>query len=284
MNNVQKSPDKLKLLAKIALFEKEGRFDEDVDDNPPTKPLKVEDVDYLNKKLSSKIKRKIAYSIAKKYITKLVKTKKLIIKDVIGFDKITALDTGFILTCNHFNPYDNFALHWIFYPYLKKTKKHFYKVIREGNYSFPGLYGYFFRNCETLPLSSNFNTMKAFTNAFETILKRKDIILIYPEQAMWWNYRKPRPLKPGAFKYAQKFNVPVVPCFITMSDSDLIDEDGFNIQEYTVTFFDPIYPDESLPSKEATAKICDTNYQVWKQKYEEFYHIPLTYTNSEGEK
>ena len=27
-------------------------------------------------------------------------------------------------------------------------------------------------------------------------------VLVYPEQSMWWNYRKPRPLKSGAFKFA----------------------------------------------------------------------------------
>ena len=109
--------------------------------------------------------------------------------------------------------------------------------------AFKGLYGYFFRHCNTLPLSSNYNTMKNFNHAMDTILKRGDIVLIYPEQAMWWNYRKPRPLKAGAFRYASKINVPIVPCFITMSDSTNYDKDGFKIQEYTVNFLKPIFPD-----------------------------------------
>ena len=50
---------------------------------------------------------------------------------------------------------------------------------------------------------------------------------------MWWNYRKPKPLKPGAFDMALKNHVPVVPCFITMADSDLVGADGFPVQEYT---------------------------------------------------
>ena len=42
-----------------------------------------------------------------------------------------------------------------------------------------------------------------------------------------------------------KNNKPVLPVFITMSDSDVIDADGFYVQEYTVHFCEPIYPDPS---------------------------------------
>lgn len=65
------------------------------------------------------------------------------------------------------------------------------------------------------------------------MLSEGNCLLIYPEQSMWWNYRKPKPLKPGAFDMALKNHVPVVPCFITMSDSDLVGADGFSVQEYT---------------------------------------------------
>lgn len=274
---MEKSPYRLQVLEKINDLEKAGMFNEEVEENPPSKVLMPDDVDYLQKKLIHRINAKIATHIAKKYIQKLMKQKKLIIKEVIGFEKIKALNTGYILTCNHFNPYDNFALHMILVPYLRKQKKKFFKVIREGNYSFPGIYGYFFRNCYTLPLSSNFTTMKNFTKAVETILTRGDVILIYPEQSMWWNYRKPRPLKVGAFKYAEHANVPIVPCFITMTDTDALDEDGFPIQAYTINFLDPLYPDQSLSAKDCAQDLCNRNYQVWKEKYEEFYKIPLVY-------
>ena len=52
---------------------------------------------------------------------------------------------------------------------------------------------------------------------------------------MWWNYRKPKPLKKGAYTFAAKNHVPVLPCFITMEDSDILGDDGFYVQEYTIT-------------------------------------------------
>ena len=48
-------------------------------------------------------------------------------------------------------------------------------------------------------------------------------ILIYPEQSMWYNYRKPKPLKVGAFSFAVKNNVPVLPIFITCEDTENFD-------------------------------------------------------------
>ena len=279
MNKINKElhQNRLMIIDKIKEYERLGKFNENVEDDPPTIPIKPDEIDYTNDKLTSKISTSIANKIAITYIRKLIKQKKLIIKEVIGLENITNLETGCILTCNHFNPYDNFALHEILHSYIKKSKHKFFKVIREGNYSFKGLFGYFFRNCETLPLSSNFDTMRKFNKAIGTLLERKSIILIYPEQAMWWNYKKPRPLKPGAFKYAVKHNVPIVPCFMTLSDSNIMGEDGFYVQEYTIHFSKPLYQNETLNNKDQINDLCERNYNVWKDIYEKTYNTKLEY-------
>ena len=126
--------------------------------------------------------------------------------------------------------------------------------------------------------------MIEFMKAVDTILQRGDFILIYPEQSMWWNYRKPKPLKNGAFKFATKNDVPVIPIFITMQDSDIIGEDGFPVQEYIVNIEEPIYPNEYLSIKENTEMMKNKNYEVWKEVYEKFYKIPLEYTTEKDEK
>ena len=71
--------------------------------------------------------------------------------------------------------------------------------------------------------------------------------------------------------------MPVIPIFITMEDSDIIGEDGFSIQEYTVNIEKPIYPDPEKSEKENTVMMKDKNYEVWKKIYEDFYQIPLEY-------
>lgn len=276
---IKKSEDRIKVLKKIEELEKEGKFDIDVEEDPPTIVLTPENIDYLKKKMTSKIKRVFANEVGERFLDSLLKNNKLIIKEIKGMDNLKNVTTGAIVTCNHFNPFDSFSIEKVFRLSGKIEDKRLYKVIREGNYTnFPGFYGFLFRNCDTLPLSSNKRTMVEFMKSVKVILERGDFILIYPEQSMWWNYRKPKPLKSGAFKMATKSNAPVIPIFITMEDSDIIGDDGFPVQEYTINIEKPIYPDENLSEKENTETMKEKNYQVWKEIYEDFYKVPLEYT------
>lgn len=242
------SPGRREVLEKIALYESERRFDEDVENDPPTKPLLPDQVDYLNKKLGSKIKTAIANIIGDHYFTKLIKKGIIQIEGVEGKENLSALQHGAVVTCNHFSAYDNYIL----FEGIRNElpKKYLYKVIREGNYtSFPGLYGFLFKHCNTLPLSSNRRTMMNMLSAVNTLLTRGESILIYPEQGMWWNYRKPRPLKIGGFRMAYRAGVPVVPMLITMRHGDELDGDGYPLQIYTLHILPPVYPDKSLGEK-----------------------------------
>lgn len=275
----EKSKYRVQVLEKIEKLEKEGKFDIDVEDDPPNIVLTPENIDYLRKKMSSKIKRVFANEVGERFLDSLLKNNKLIIKQVNGMENLRKVSTGAVVTCNHFNPFDSFAVEKVFRMSGKIEEKRLYKVIKEGNYTnFPGLYGFFFRNCDTLPLSSNKKTMVNFMKAVDELLQKGEFILIYPEQSMWWNYRKPKPLKIGAFKLAVRNNVPVIPIFITMEDSNIIGDDGFPIQEYTVNIAEPIYPDKNLSQRENMEKMLNENYEVWKQIYEDFYKIPLKYT------
>ena len=275
---IEKSKERLEILEKIKHLEESGVFDVDVEDDPPTIPLGPEDIDYLRTSKMDKIKSKMATKMAERLVNDLLKDNKLIIKDIKGLENLQSVKSGAIITCNHFNPYDSFTVEKVFRISGQSKNKKLFKVIREGNYTnFPGIYGFFFRNCDTLPLSSNKETMKEFIKAVDVILKRGDFILVYPEQSMWWNYRKPKPLKNGAFNFAARSKVPVIPVFITMEDSEFVGEDGFPIQEYTVNIGKPIYPDANNSEKENTVMMRDKNYETWKEIYEDFYGIPLEY-------
>lgn len=276
---IEKSQDRLEVLKRIEQLEKEGKFDVDAEDDPPTIVLTPENIDYLREKMTSKIKRVFANEVGEMFLDNLLKNNKLIIKDIKGLENLKKVSTGAIVTCNHFNPFDCFTIEKVFRLSGKIEDKRLYKVIREGNYTnFPGLYGFLFRNCDTLPLSSNKRTMVEFMKAVDTLLQKGDFILIYPEQSLWWNYRKPKPLKHGAFKIAVRNNVPVIPIFITMQDSEIIDDNGFPVQEYIVNIAEPIYPDENLTQRENIEDILNKNFEVWKSIYEDFYKIPLEYT------
>lgn len=280
----EKHQERLNVLKRIEDMERQGIFDIDAEEDPPTITLTADNVDYLNKKSSNKIKTKFANKIGEHFLDSLLKNKKLIIKDVQGIENLQNIETGAILTCNHFNPYDSFAIEEVCRRAGQLKKRKLYKIIREGNYTnFSGLYGFFFRHCDTLPLSSSNETMMEFIKAVDTILQRKDFILIYPEQSMWWNYRKPKPLKNGAFKLASKNNVPIIPIFITMEDSDIMGEDDFPVQQYIIHIEKPIYPNSELSDKENVVQMKEQNATIWKRVYEDFYKVPLEYTTEKKE-
>lgn len=281
---IEKSEDRLEILEKINKLEKEGSFDIDAENDPETIMLTPENIDYLKEKKYSKIKNIIANKIGERFLNDIIKDSKLMIKNINGIENLEKVKTGAMITCNHFNPFDSFSIEEVFRKTENSKTKKMYKVIREGNYTnFSGFYGFLFRNCDTLPLSSNKRTMVEFIKAVDTILKRGDFILIYPEQSLWWNYRKPKPLKIGAFNLAARNNVPIIPIFITMEDSNIIGEDGFPIQEYTINIEEPIYPDETKTQRENKEIMKEKNYEVWKKIYEDFYKIPLEYTTEERE-
>ena len=272
-----KSFERLSVLEKIRKLELEKKFDCDVEDDPETIILLPDKVDYLGEKLSTRFNTWLANIIAQSYYEKLIKKGEFIIKGVNGLENYKSVNGGAIITCNHFSPLDNYAIWRSIRKEFKKGKR-LYKIIKEGNFTnFNGLYGYFFRHCNTLPLSSNVETMKKLMLALKKLLSDGEKILIYPEQAMWWNYKKPRPLKIGAYKFAVKNNVPVIPAFITMEDTDKVGSDGFNIQAYTVWFLPPIYPDAKLTEKESAYQMMEKNFSMWKDLYERVYGEELRY-------
>jgi len=273
---MEKSAHKLELLRRIAELEKKELWFQDVEDDPETYPLMPDKMDYMNEKLSSKIKNIIANIFGARFFDKMIADKQLIIKEVRGIENFTAVKGGKIVTCNHFSITDNYAVWVALRDYM--DGKMLYKVIREGNYTNqPKPFGLFMKHCNTLPLSSQKATMIKFMKAFAELLKRGETILIYPEQSMWWNYKKPRPMKDGAFSLAVRNKAPIVPIFITMEDSDVLDADGFFVQEYTLHILPAIYPDQKLSHRDAKEDMKNKNYEAWVKIYEEFYGKPLRY-------
>lgn len=274
----KRDPERLAIIKKIEKLEREGKFDVDAEDDPPSRELLPHEVDYLGVKLTSKLKTAVAYSRAKKFLKHILKEKLLIIKEIKGLENLRDIEGGAVITCNHFNPFDSFAMHEAFLRSGQAKKKKLYRVIREGNYtSFPGFYGFLMRNFYTLPLSSNKETLRNFSKATDKLLRDGNFVLVYPEQSLWYNYRKPKPLKNGAFGIATRSDVPIIPCFITMRNSDIIGADGFPIQEYTINIEKPIYPDKTVTRGVGIANMMAENERVWKMIYEREYGMEPIY-------
>ena len=276
MHSTTISTERQAVLDRIKNLEKAGKFDCPAENDPPSKELLCDQVDYLIEKRSSKWKTQIANAIADAYFKNMIKKDRLIIDGINGEENLAALKKGAVITCNHFSPFDNYIVFHCIRKHL--PRKYLYKIIREGNYTTAkGLYGMFFKHCNTLPLSSNTRTMIQFNKAVNTLLKRGESILIYPEQEMWWNYKKPRPFKLGAFKLACKAGAPILPTFITMQDDTRLDEHGCKRQRHTLWVGEPIYPNPARSDKENAEEMSKQAFAFCKQVYEQVYQIPLAY-------
>ena len=267
------------IVDKIQYLEKHRQFDVDVENDPPYKHLMPGDVDYLRKKWSSKIKTMWANYYSNYFFKHLIKKGGIVIDGYEGLENLKKVKGGAIITANHFSPFDSIPLHLAVKKVARKHK--LYKVIREGNYTMPGLFGFFLRNCNTLPLATNPTVMRDLFKSMSILLNKGHFILIYPEQSMWWNYRKPKPMKQGAFIFAVKNNVPIIPTFITMRDTDKKEDNGSFIQAYTLHIMEPIYPDMGKDEKENIAWMKAENERVCKELYEKVYGTPLTYLPEE---
>ena len=272
----EEKTERQEILEKIQQFEREGKFDVDVENDPPYKQLEPGDVDYLRKRLISRVKTRVMERRANQFFNGLIKTGGIVIDGFENTEILKNIKSGAVITCNHFNPFDSIPLHKAVAKYA--PKKTLWKVIREGNFTFPGMFGSIMRNCHSLPLAQNTLVMREMIAATNKVLTDGDFVLVYAEQSMWWNYRKPKPLKPGAFRFAARANVPVIPTFITMRDTDKKDADGYPIQAYTLHILEPIYPDPELPLVENVTNMKEANEKAWKECYEKAYGIKLQYT------
>jgi len=258
---VEQDASRIKVLQRIKDCEARGDFNVDVEDDPPTIPIDPNKIDYLRKKWTSKFKTRWAYRLGLRFIKKLVKTKQLVIRDVIGLENLVGVDGGAVITCNHINIMDNFIVMLGLNKHFKRFSKpnQMFKVVREGNYSQTGFLGFCLRNADTLPIDQsgkNWRLNGKTMEAIKVVLAKGKKVLIYPEQSMWWNYKKPRPTKIGAFSTAAKNNVPIIPCFITMSGEENV--------EYTLHIL-PIIP----PTDKETMQ--KQNEKLWRETYEKVY-------------
>ena len=267
--------DRVEVYKKIDQYELEGKFDVDVENDPPYTHLRVGDVDYTHRRLKTKFLSFVYNRFAFNYFNKLIKNKTIIIDEYIGLDNLRGHKRGAIITANHFNHFDSIPIHKAV---KKVTGKYLFKIIREGNYTFPGLYGKFMKYCNTLPLASDYDVMRDMMKGVEYWLGKGFPILIYPEQSMWWNYKKPKPTKPGAFRFAAKYNVPVIPTFITLRNTGNRGKDGDFIYAYTLHILSPIYPRPSLSVKDNAIYLQQEHDKAWKELYERVYGVKLEYT------
>lgn len=200
------------------------------------------------------------------------------INSVVGMEKLDSVKGGAFITSNHFNPFDNGVLRRMT---LDAGRGRLWAVSQGGNFVMPGLNGFVLRNIDVIPLIGEPSYMNGpFHEQMQRRLDEGKFILIYPEQEMWFNYRKPRPGKRGAFLFAARYNVPVVPCFVEMQDLPETVSEGFRDVRLVVHILDPLWPDPAKSERQNSFDLCQADYRAKVEAYENIYGKKLDYSFS----
>ena len=227
--------------------------------------------DNTKRKVHNKLKRTVATGIVNSLTRKINKT-----TTIVGLENLTNY-TGeaAIITANHFSPVDSTVVRYLTNKIGKR--RHLSIVVAETNVFMRGNLGWLLKNVNTMPFTNDLTYLEQnFNPALANRFKRKHVVLFYPEQEMWPGYTRPRPLKGGAYHYASKFLVPIIPTFITNKK-----ENG--VIQYTIHVFPLLYPNKDMTLKENKEWMMKQDFEYKKNCYETFYQKKLTEPFSESD-
>lgn len=254
----------------------EGRFNDKTEPfDPQWEPqaLKADILRYVDR-LSSpgfKLKNFLARLIVDTWVRRYSDG----LNEIVGAERLDCFSGPAFLTGNHFNPFDN-GVHRTLS--RRAGRGRLIAVSQGTNFVMPGINGFVLRNIDVIPLVPEPSYMGGeFRSLLRKHLSDNRFILIYPEQEMWFNYRKPRPQKRGAFLFAAEYGVPVVPTFAEMVDLPAPAAPGFHDVKLVLHVLDPLFPDPSKTIRQNSLDLCEADYKAKVACYEQCYGRPLDY-------
>lgn len=266
------APDKTPVIDNIQINVAEGRLNDKVEVNDPVVATKKSRVDLVERQL--RYMRTTRYALknllARRFVTVYEEWLNRHTK-YVGLDKIRNISTGAIVTSNHFNHLENMT---VFTAMRKAGHRRTYVVSEDTNLDMGGYIGFFMRNFDTIPITKDHHYLSTeFPAIIDQLLAKGRFILIYPEEQMWFNYRRPRTEKHGAFDFAAAAGVPVIPCFVEMVDTGKPEKhnDEFNVVDYVMHILDPVYPDPKLGVEENSRRMRAIDHREKVEAYESIY-------------
>ncbi len=198
---------------------------------------------------------------------------------VKGRKNLRAVKGGAVSVCNHVHEMDTLMVKLALGGFRSYHTGSFYLLKR-------GWAGRIFKAGGFLPVGTTVKDLENLQTTVGSLLQRGKIVNFYPEHALWYRYEKVRPFKIGAFRFAVKFGVPVLPMFIEFRQTRL--RRLFRMQKKVILHILPaVQPEEGGSLKAKAQALSDRVRAAMVQKYEEVYQkkmIFLTEASAEEEK
>lgn len=263
--------ENIKELAERGAFNAKAELTDPVLTDEESRKITLEYTEYRSS-FGYKLKRFAAVSLTKA-ATRIINKN----TEIVGLERVPDNASGMLITVNHFNPLENTVIRHML---SKMGRKKLNIISQTSNFAMSGFIGFIMNYADTIPISSD---PRYLAKAFPAILKEKicdrgEAVLLYPEQEMWFNYRKPRPPKNGAYFYAAKLGIPILSCFTEIRDTETDDTDEFKRVKYILHVLELIYPDNEKSVRENTEALAQRDYELKKSCYEAVYGKKLTYS------
>ena len=110
--------------------------------------------------------------------------------------------------------------------------------------------------------TGNIKGMRKFQQAIESVLKEGKWLHFFPEGSMWCYYPDIRPLKKAVFKYAVRYDKPVIPITMSFRERKGITRLFTKTPCVDVHVGDPLFPDKTLSAAEAMDKLHKDAYHI----------------------
>ena len=110
--------------------------------------------------------------------------------------------------------------------------------------------------------TGNMRAMVKFQQAIGDVLKNNKWLHFFPEGSMWYYYPDIRPLKKAVFKYAVRYDKPVIPITFSFRPRTGIYKLFGKAPLVDLTIGEPLFPDKSLSTPDAIDKLHADAYHV----------------------
>ena len=178
-----------------------------------------------------------------------------------GKENIKNLKTGAISVSNHVLILDCTMIGLAFG--LKKI----YFTTREGSFKIPFVRK-LIKLLRAIPIPNKMSNKESFVKQLDEALQKGKIIHFYPEKALWPYYEKIRNFKSGAFDFAIRNNVPVIPIVITFRNPKGIRKIFKKKKDVTVKILKPItYQDNYENKKECIEELKKQVHKIMEKNY-----------------
>lgn len=113
-----------------------------------------------------------------------------------------------------------------------------------------------------IPIADTLDGKRKCFAYIDKLLKSGRKVIIFPEGSMWPYYNEVRPFKDGAFKFASKNDVPIIPISITFRKPKGLYRLYKRKPLVTITIMEPVYKKEKLSEVENRGYLKITSYDM----------------------